>query len=51
MKKKKIRYIGNIDHFLTDEIYLNVNNLNEGKYTLKIVHKSKVIKQTKFTKN
>jgi len=31
-------------------IYLNVNNLKKGIYTLKIVNKNKVIKKTKFNK-
>lgn len=50
MVKKKHVIEGKIDHFPQYEIYLNVNHLEEGEYTLKIVHKNKVIKNTKFTK-
>ena len=48
---KKIKSLqGKIDRFPKCNIYLNVNHLDHGNYTLKIVHKNKVIKQTKFKK-
>lgn len=48
MKKKT--YTGTIDQFAAQEIYLNVNYLKKGHYTLKIVHNNKVIKNTHFKK-
>lgn len=48
MKKKK--YEGELPRIPSDKIYLNVNNLKEGVYTLKIMNKNKVIKKTKFNK-
>jgi len=48
MKKKK--YEGHLNEMPTDKIYLNVNNLKKGVYTLKIIDKNKVIKKTRFNK-
>lgn len=48
MKKKK--YEGKLNEVPTHKIYLNVNNLKKGLYTLKIINKNKVIKKTKFNK-
>ena len=48
MKKK--RYEGKIQDVPSDNIYLNVNSLKKGVYTLKIINKNKVIKKTKFKK-
>jgi len=48
MKKKK--YEGKLNNVPSDKIYLNVNNLKKGLYTLKIINKNKVIKKTKFNK-
>ena len=48
MKKKK--YEGELQDVPSNSIYLNINNLKKGVYTLKIVNKSKVIKRTKFNK-
>lgn len=48
MKKKK--YEGKLEETPTDSIYLNINNLKNGSYTLKIINKNKVIKKTKFNK-
>lgn len=50
MKKKGLRYEGKLDSFHGFQIRLNINHLKNGKYTLKIVHRDKVIKQTHFTK-
>ena len=48
---KKINSIkGEIDHFPKYQIYLNVNHLEIGTYTLKITHKNKVIKTATFKK-
>mgnify|MGYP000644191348 CR=1 FL=1 len=49
MKKKK--YEGKLQVVPSDNIYINVNNLKKGVYTLKIINKNKVIKKTKFKKN
>lgn len=46
---KKI-YEGKLNKVPSDKIYLNVNNLKKGLYTLKIINKNKVIKKTKFNK-
>jgi hypothetical protein len=43
-------YEGKLKDVLTDKIYLNVNNLKKGSYTLSIVNKNKVIKTTVFEK-
>ncbi len=48
MKKK--RYEGKLNEVPSDKIYLNVNNLKKGVYTLKIINKNKVIMKTKFNK-
>ena len=50
MVKKKKTFEGKLDHFPKHKIYLNVNHLDKGNYTLKIVHKNKVIKKTTFNK-
>ncbi|MEO0573004.1 MAG: hypothetical protein AAF039_14950 [Bacteroidota bacterium] len=50
MKKKGLRYEGMLDSIPSFQIRLNINHLKNGKYTLKIVHKNKIIKQTHFTK-
>ncbi len=48
MKKKK--YEGKVNEVPSNQIYLNVNNLKTGMYTLKIINKNKVIKRTIFNK-
>ncbi len=48
MKKKK--YEGTLPKMPANKIYLNINNLKEGNYTLKIINKNKVIKRTQFNK-
>ena len=48
MKKKK--YEGSIKNVPAYKIYLNINHLAKGTYKLKIVHKNKIIKSTRFTK-
>lgn len=51
MKKKKYKvYSGALEVEPLKQIYLNINHLAEGVYTLKITHKNKVIKQTTFKK-
>jgi hypothetical protein len=50
MKKKHHVYSGAIEVTPSKQIYLNINHLTEGIYTLKITHKNKVIKQTTFKK-
>ncbi|HPF98335.1 MAG: T9SS type A sorting domain-containing protein [Flavobacteriaceae bacterium] len=49
MKFEKLE--GDLEKFLTTNIYLNVNHLDKGVYQLKIIHKNKVIKTTKFIKH
>ncbi len=46
MKKRK--YEGVLQEVPTYSIYLNVNNLKKGIYTLKIINKDKVIKNIEF---
>lgn len=50
MIKNKKNFTGNIDQLPKHKIYLNVNHLEKGAYTLKIVYKNKVIKKTTFKK-
>ncbi len=50
MSKKRNVYAGKIELEPFTQIYLNINHLAEGIYTLKITHKNKVIKQTTFKK-
>ena len=48
---KKIKSLeGKIDHFPKHSIYININHLDKGNYTLKIVHKNRIIKKTNFKK-
>lgn len=50
-KKKRYHvYTGSLKPHPKFQIYLNVNHLKLGKYTLKIIHKNKVIKKTTFDK-
>jgi len=44
------KHEGNLNDLPADKIYLNVNNLTKGVYTLKIINKNKVIKKVKFNK-
>lgn len=50
MKKKHHVYSGAIEVTPIKQIYLNINHLTDGIYTLKITYKNKVIKQTTFKK-
>jgi len=50
MADVKKTFIGKLDNLPSYKIYLNVNHLEKGIYTLKIVHKNKVIKKTTFKK-
>ena len=50
MTKKKHVIEGEIDKFPTHKIYLNIKHLEEGTYTLHIVHKNKIIRKTTFKK-
>jgi len=49
MKKKK-SLEGSLDSFPKNQIYLNINHLEDGSYVLKIICKNKVIKETRFNK-
>ncbi len=48
MKKKA--YTGTLESLKAHEIYLNINYLKRGNYSLKIIHNNKIIKNTHFTK-
>lgn len=48
MKKK--RYEGELNKLPGFEIYLNINHLKKGQYTLKIINKNKIIKNIHFKK-
>ena len=50
MNEKRKIYAGKVELEPFTLIYLNINHLAEGIYTLKITHKNKVIKQTTFKK-
>ncbi len=50
MADVKKTFIGKLDNLHSYKIYLNVNHLEKGIYTLKIMHKNKVIKKTTFKK-
>jgi len=44
------KYLGKLKEVPSDKIYLNINNLKKGVYTLTIVNKNKVIKKMTFNK-
>ncbi len=50
MKKQYDVQIGTIESAPFYQINLNINHLQKGIYTLKIIHKNKVIKKTTFKK-
>lgn len=50
MSKKRKVYSGTIPVVPSHQIHLNINHLERGQYTLKIMHQNKVIKQTTFRK-
>jgi hypothetical protein len=50
MKEDKFKYIGSLDAFKSKSIYLNINHLEKGIYTLNIIHKNKIIKKLTFNK-
>jgi len=50
MAQSKTVYEGLIASVPHYDIVLNVQHLEKGIYTLKIIHKNKVIKQTTFKK-
>lgn len=50
MKQEESSLDGTLDSFPEKQIYLNINHLKNGRYTLKIIHKNKVIKRTRFNK-
>lgn len=49
-KKTRKALAGELPPLPKQEIYLNVNALDEGIYQLKIMNKNKLIKQTTFKK-
>jgi len=50
MTKKRKVYSGTLDAIPKTEVLLNVTHMARGAYTLKILHKNKVIKVTSFKK-
>ena len=50
MKRKDNSLKGTLDSFPEKQIYLNINHLQDGLYVLKITHKNKIIKETRFNK-
>lgn len=50
MKKKRDAYLGKVEIEPFKQIYLNINHLANGVYTLKITYQNKIIKQTTFKK-
>lgn len=48
MKNRKLICNGEIKKFASHEIYLNVDQLSSGLYTLNIVHKNKLVKKITF---
>lgn len=48
MKEKK--YKGDIKHIPKSKIYLNINHLDKGTYSLNIIANNKIIKTTEFKK-
>ncbi len=49
MSKNK-KYTGHLNDLNSTNIYLNINNLKPGFYTLRITYKNKIIKEVKFKK-
>lgn len=45
------KYKGKLKPMPETEIYINIDNLKKGTYTLKIVNKNKVVKEIKFKKD
>lgn len=50
MANTKKTFVGKLDNLPKHNIYLNINHLEKGIYTLKIVYKNKIIKKTTFKK-
>jgi len=44
------KYLGKLNKVSSDMIYLNINNLKKGTYTLKIINKNKVVIKMTFNK-
>jgi hypothetical protein len=50
MKKKQDGLEGTLEEFPENQIFLNINYLEDGQYRLNIMHRNKIIKQTTFKK-
>tara|TARA_R110001632_G_scaffold10202_4_gene38017 strand:+ start:2025 stop:2177 length:153 start_codon:yes stop_codon:yes gene_type:complete len=50
MPKKPKKYLGDLPPVPGTEIYLNINKLAQGEYTLKIIQDNRVITKTTFKK-
>lgn len=44
------KYLGTLNEVSSNKIYLNINNLKKGTYTLKIINKNKVVIKMTFNK-
>jgi len=51
MSKKKKIYLGTLDWTSHKQIYLNIDNLKDGTYIIKITNNNKIVKEVKFKKN
>ena len=49
--KQKNNLEGSIERLPENQIYLNIDDLEDGTYVLKITHKNKIIKKATFKKN
>ena len=47
-KKRKYYFEGHLENLPSQKIYLNINNLEKGRYELQIIHKNKILKKTTF---
>jgi hypothetical protein len=50
MKKEKRLLEGTLGRIPENQIYLNINHLEDGSYLLKIMYQNKVIKEITFQK-
>ena len=44
-KKRKYYFEGHLENLPSQKIYLNINNLEKGRYELQIIHKNKILKK------
>lgn len=51
MSRKRTIYVGKFNELVSKKIFLNVNNLEDGHYVLKIVNNNRIIKEVTFIKS